>query len=154
MRGALGVRRKGIRLPKRVVAVGALLACLVVLAAACGDRSAATYRTLAIVNGLTLTEGHPGVVAVDVTTEQTLRISILVEHPLASYELGKTADVDGSTIALEPVDLEVRADEQSSGSSTYELSTARPLTPGGYRIKLLGNGRVEYMEVGLLPEPE
>ena len=142
------------RLPKRMVMVGALLACLVVLAASCGDQPTATYRTLAIVNGLTLTEGHPGFVSVDVTTEQKLRISILVEHPLASYELAKTADVDGSTIAFEPVDLEVRRDEQSSGSSTYELSTAQPLTPGGYRIKLLGSGRVEYMEVALLPEPE
>jgi hypothetical protein len=132
---------------RRSLLFGTLLVGVAVIAASCGNQPAATGQYLATISGFTLAKGHPGYVTVDVRARENLRLYIMARRPLTSCRLAKVDASDGSAIPIEPVALEGGPDAQPSGFTTYELRTTKPVTPGTYRVELVGNARVEYMKV-------
>lgn len=46
-----------------------------------------------------------------------------------------------------PFSLQGGPDTQPSGFTTYELQTTGPVTPGSYRIELMGNMRGVYVRI-------
>ena len=132
----------------RSIPVVVLLVGIVVFAASCGGDSALTGRThLADIADLTLTQDRPGHVWVCVGTEQKLRIFMITRRPLESCTLAKVAASDGSAIPVQPVSLQGSPHSAPWGETTYALLTRDAVTPGTYRVELVGTGRITSLVV-------
>jgi hypothetical protein len=113
----------------------------------------ALQQDLAVVNGFTLAKGHPGSVWVYVRANRRLELFIQAQQPLASWRIDKVAASDGSAITAERVSLEGGPTTQPAGFTTHELQTTGPVTPGTYRIDLMGDTRGLYMRIDEMPTP-
>ena len=132
-----------------VLTVALLVAALPLVAAACGESKAAPQPSfsyggqprLVDIGGVALISGRPARVMLHIGTAQGLRIFIDAEHPLRSHVLRKVDAQDGSSIT--PQDIPLQGSAHSLGNTTvYALLTMQPLTPGWYRLDLVGAGRL------------
>ena len=137
-----------------ILAVALLLGALPLLASACGESRAVAQSSgspraevrLVDVADVALLKGRPARFMFHVDSTQGLRIIMLTALPLTSHSLRKFDAQDGAPITPEDVTLE-GGWHGSGRESAYALLTTRPVTPGWYRLDLVGEGRIRTLAV-------
>ena len=137
-----------------VLVVALLLGALPLLASACAESRADVQPSLSPrarvrlvdVADVALLKGRPARFMFHVDAARGLRIVLLTDLPLTSHSLRKFDAQDGAPITPEDVPLE-GGWHGSGRESAYALLTTRPVTPGWYRLDLVGEGRIRTLAV-------